>query len=151
AAFSLPIFLADLAVLSAATALIVLLAIRHRRRRGAWIRFSLREMLAAITVASIVAAWWTRTSIQWQREQQLLPLYVYFDPFKEYAGPEWLRRLLPEDTFAVFERVMSISPDTEEKPELISNEPEQYEVRWTISSETIDKAQVVTSQLPQLR
>jgi len=152
--FSLLLLLADLVVLTTFIAVAIYVALRHHRRRGAWLRFSIREMLAAVAVVGIAAAWLARTYAEWRHEQQLFPLYAQLEPHGgqgEYVGPDWLRRLWHEDDLTMFRRVVSICPDTESWREQIASDPEEWETRWHISDESIDKAQVVVSHLPHVR
>jgi hypothetical protein len=101
--------LADLAILSLVLAAAAAFLSSHRRRRGAWLRFSLRELLALTAVIAIALSWWTIHRIEHSREQSTVAFlsakgcWVEFLPVAECA-PEWLQRLLPEDKLTIFQR-----------------------------------------------
>ena len=62
--------LADLAVLSVVVIGAAAVLVWHRRRRGAWLRFSLRELLVVTATVAAPLGWWMCHQFQWRREQQ---------------------------------------------------------------------------------
>jgi len=101
--------LADVAVMSLVLIAAAALLAWHRRRRGAWLRFSLREMFALTAAVAIALSWWTFHRIQHGHEQNAAAFlsakgcWVEFLPVTDCA-PEWLQRLLPEDRLTIFQR-----------------------------------------------
>jgi hypothetical protein len=71
----------------------------HRRRRGAWLRFSLAELLSFVIALAVAIGWLANHRLQWRREQQAIgPLAGDTSVTFEYAycGPQWLERLWPD-------------------------------------------------------
>src|SRR5262245_59250540 len=107
--FSCWYLLADVTILALFLAAAAALLVQHRRRRGAWLRFSLREMFALTAAIAVALSWWTIHRVGYSREQQAVEFLqakgcqVRFLPVAECA-PEWLQRLLPEDQLTIFER-----------------------------------------------
>ena len=66
-------------------------------------------------------------------------------------GPSGLRRLLPNTRTDNIRCVSSINPDTENYPDLVSADPEEYETHWHISPETIELAKRELLELPFAR
>src|SRR5262249_36238691 len=87
---------ADLAVY-----LLVIIAVaaflpRPRRRRAAWLRFSLREMFALTAAIAIALSWWTIHRIEHSREQQTVAFLSAKGCFVESlpvaaCAPQWLQ------------------------------------------------------------
>jgi hypothetical protein len=106
--FSCWYLLADVSVLGLFLVAAAALLVQHRRRRGAWLRFSLREMFALTAAIAIALSWWTIHRMEHSREQQAVEFlqakgcWVEFMPVNQCA-PEWLQRLLPEDKLIIFQ------------------------------------------------
>jgi hypothetical protein len=101
---------ADLAVYLLVLAAAAALLARHRRRRGAWLRFSLREMFALTAAVAIALSWWTIHGIEYGREHNTVAFLTTKGCWAEFlpvadCAPEWLQRLLPEDRLTIFQRV----------------------------------------------
>ena len=123
--FSVGLLTIDALVLLAAIALAAWLLRRHYVRRGAWLRFSLRELFILTAIVAIAAGWWTRVNSEYQREQNLFPMFGYLAPNTDDACPGWLRRLwLAKDLYhrwpgydgRMFLRTTSITPDINDRP-----------------------------------
>ena len=41
-------------------------------------------------------------------EQRLIQVFAYLQPTSEYCGPQWLRRLWPDDDLTIFQRVTAL-------------------------------------------
>lgn len=96
--FSWPLLAADAVLLAASVWVAARLLARHRQRRGAWLRFSLLELLLLVMVIGSVAGWLANHRIEWSREQRAVSSLAadeYVNFFQAYRGPEWLARLWP--------------------------------------------------------
>ncbi len=95
--FSWWLLAADAAVLIMALAAVAAGLVWHRRRRGRWLRFSLRELLVLVTLAAIAPAWWAQENVRSQKEHQIIEELNSMGVYCQinYAGPDWLRRLYP--------------------------------------------------------
>jgi hypothetical protein len=106
--FSCWYLLADVSILALFLFAAAALLVRHRRRRGAWLRFSLREMFALTAAIAIPLSWWTIHRIEHSREQQAVVFlsvggcWVDDLPIAKCA-PQWLQRMFPEDQLAIFQ------------------------------------------------
>jgi hypothetical protein len=86
--------------------------------------------LALVTVFVAVAGWWARESVVWNRQFQAiakLDTKPGLSTDVAYCGPEWLRRLWPDDDLGMFQRPISIAVDaaapegsTNSLPELLA-------------------------------
>lgn len=124
---------ADLASMALGVAVIGLLLARHRRRRGKWLRFSLRELLAVTGLIAVVLGWWVSEQARWNRDQPLLAELESGARIEReiYIGPQWLRRLLPPEDLVMFNRPVSAG--------------------ISLSTDGLEKVQVVLPKIPQLR
>jgi hypothetical protein len=111
--------LADLTILLGAIGASGLALHWHHRRRGAWLRFSLLELLIFIAAFGAVAGWWTRVYVHWHRQQAAIAEISAtrgLSADMNYVAPQWLRRLWPDDDITIFQRptgiaVASSAPD----------------------------------------
>ena len=69
--FSGKILAVDVLVLLAGLAAAGFVAARHYRRRGAWFRISLRELLVTVTLVAVIAGWWMYHRRLQEREEVL--------------------------------------------------------------------------------
>jgi hypothetical protein len=119
--------LADLFILLFAVAACIFVVVRHRRRRGAWFQFSLFELLAFFTIFGAVAGWCAHESIVYKRQLQAiakLETKLGLSTEVAYCGPEWMRRLWPEDDLRIFQRPISIAADAAAPEDSTNSLPE---------------------------
>jgi hypothetical protein len=112
--------IADLSCLATIIALAGFLLMRHYRRRGAWLRFTLRELMLLIALVTLGLGWFQHHRTLQAREATTLAKIGGSSAARtniEYCGPQWLRRLWPHRELTPFHRVtrLSITASTFEK------------------------------------
>jgi hypothetical protein len=111
--------LADVAILLAAIVTFGWVIHWHHRRRGAWLRVSLAELMVLVAAFGVATGWWTREYFRWHRQQHAIAELATkpgLSTDTNYCGPQWLRRLWSEDDLTIFQRptfvvVASSAPD----------------------------------------
>ncbi len=90
----------------------------HRRRRGAWLRISIREVFAAIGIVAVVSAWCMMAYTRAETENKIAHLFGYMQ--RNYGSPNWLQRIWPTEEPNLFQRVDCIHiPPTDLSPESV--------------------------------
>ena len=109
--FSWAVLVADVALLLIALTFAGLFLHRRYRRLGRLLRFSLAEMMILITVAAIACGWLSLRYRQRQLERRTFASFPVgtFNVHEEFRGPEWLRRLLPDENLTIFNRAVEVS------------------------------------------
>jgi hypothetical protein len=86
------------------------LVLRHICRVGRWYQFSLLKFLLLVACCPGALGWWFRQVAQFDRERaiqiELAKKWVTLTS-SGYHGPEWLRRLVPEQKLSIFDRLTS--------------------------------------------
>ena len=99
--FSLGALIGDLLLATSTISVCVALLVRHQRRRGAWLRFSIREVIVATAVVAVACGWCLSNYRKWQTEEQIAGLFGYM--VRGYGNPNWLQRLWPTEQPNVFQ------------------------------------------------
>jgi hypothetical protein len=107
---------ADLLCFAVAIGFVGFLLMRHYRRRGAWLRFSLRELMVVVGCVTVGLGWLQYHRTQYAREVTTLERMggqAVVRTTIEYSGPEWLRRLWSHRELKPFHRItrMNIKGD----------------------------------------
>lgn len=109
--FGVWLVIADTAVLIASIAFCFFIAVRMRSRSRNWTQFSLRGVLAFVTLLAIGCGWWAT-----QRNQSALESLLIKKIEAKYSlllnegffAPEWLRRLAGDENLRAFRRITSV-------------------------------------------
>lgn len=132
---------ADLLCFAAAIGFVGFLLMRHYRRRGAWLRFSLRELMLVVGCVTVGLGWLQYHRTQHAREVTTLERMggqAVVRTTIEYSGPDWLRRLWSHRKLTPFHRVtwLNITGDklAEQSaialPQVLPEFPELRMISW---------------------
>jgi hypothetical protein len=83
-----------------------------RRRSGGWLRFSLRGLIAFVTLVAIACGWWMHHERQFGHQVKTIDELRLKGHIvggeSDYFGPKWIRRFTSDEQLRLFRRITEL-------------------------------------------